>query len=103
MKSLSCPDCGCWFELEDRSCPVACYECGGMLTASRLNILERVRQQAREVLSGVGKELCSKRCPGCEVAIMRIEGCSNMVCRCGVAFCWDCTRLVRGHPGRQSH
>ena len=33
-----------------------------------------------------------KHCPSCRTPIEKNRGCPHMVCRCGKAFCWICTR-----------
>ena len=46
---------------------------------------------------GGGTEAHSKFCPMCFVRIVRIEGCPEMRCRCGHAFCYDCLGPAHTH------
>lgn len=40
----------------------------------------------------------SKRCPACQMAISKTEGCNKMVCAyCSAAWCWRCERVVKGY------
>lgn len=32
-----------------------------------------------------------KRCPRCNIMVERIEGCTQIICRCGYQFCYICT------------
>lgn len=44
-----------------------------------------------------------KRCPKCFTHIEKFTGCNNMVCRCGINFCWHCLRILKHayqHPNR---
>ena len=40
----------------------------------------------------VEKEKC-KKCPKCEVWIMKNEGCNHITCRCGAEFCYVCGKI----------
>jgi len=40
----------------------------------------------------------TKRCPKCEMAIEKTEGCSKMHCRsCDTKFCWRCGKVIEGY------
>jgi hypothetical protein len=40
----------------------------------------------------------SKRCPACQMAISKTEGCNKMVCAyCSAAWCWRCERVIGGY------
>jgi len=40
----------------------------------------------------------TKRCPRCETAIEKSEGCSKMTCRnCHIYFCWRCGKEITGY------
>jgi hypothetical protein len=35
-----------------------------------------------------------RKCPGCGIWIEKIDGCSHMICDCGVHFCYDCRGVL---------
>jgi hypothetical protein len=42
------------------------------------------------------EEVHFKFCPGCQVAVEKVGGCSNMSCPvCRVKWCWVCSRKLR--------
>jgi len=41
-------------------------------------------------LRALAKSKRWQTCPGCRSLVERTQGCSNMVCRCGVYFCYGC-------------
>lgn len=49
----------------------------------------------------------TKTCPGCNVAVNKIDGCNHMICRCNVHFCYLCgqeyDRDERGHYNVTDH
>lgn len=36
----------------------------------------------------------AKRCPQCQMMVMKSGGCNHMKCKCGVAFCWLCGKQI---------
>eukprot|EP01033_Poteriospumella_lacustris_P002918 gene2918-2130_t len=36
----------------------------------------------------------AKRCPQCQMMVMKSGGCNHMKCKCGVAFCWLCGQQI---------
>lgn len=36
----------------------------------------------------------AKRCPQCQMMVIKSGGCNHMKCKCGVAFCWLCGKQI---------
>ena len=40
------------------------------------------------------KAMGCKACPGCGAQVSKTEGCNKMKCRCGIAFCFLCSKDI---------
>ncbi|GER43693.1 E3 ubiquitin-protein ligase RNF14 [Striga asiatica] len=61
---------------------------------------QRRREQAmiNDLLSLKEIFASTKRCPNCNLAIVRSEGCNKMVCHnCGQYFCYLCSKAISGY------
>ncbi|GAB2267518.1 hypothetical protein Dimus_002498 [Dionaea muscipula] len=92
-----CPHC---HRLFCAQCKVVWHE--GFLCDEFQRRLNNDERSAREdlLLRNLAMNKKWKRCPACKFYVERIDGCNNMSCRCGGAFCYNCGAM---RDGRTSH
>ena len=51
-----------------------------------------------EILSQVREEVCTRKCPNCNVSIQKNGGCDHITCgKCSYEFCWLCSQEHSKH------
>jgi hypothetical protein len=65
-----------------------CLACGGYMMEKR--IVEEAADKAFDKWKGKHKHAT---CPACKAVVQKIDGCNHMSCRCGVGFCYRCSKV----------
>lgn len=85
-QELQCPSC--FAEI----CSACCDDTHTGMTCAERRALKDTGEQER-LLEDWASDNDVQRCPSCRVWVEKTEGCNHMSCRCGVHFCWICTRV----------
>ncbi|EFH57055.1 hypothetical protein ARALYDRAFT_901400 [Arabidopsis lyrata subsp. lyrata] len=92
-------------KMTESECPhchrMVCVECGTKwhpeITCQDFQKLaENERERGDILLKNMAESNKWKRCPSCKFYIEKSEGCLYMMCRCGLAFCYNCETPSKG-------
>jgi len=107
----SCPNTNCKYAgiIDLNACCQEYLQCKNCETKWREKIhLENgnsdngiyVRQKFNlgEILSQIREEICTRKCPHCNVSIQKNGGCDHITCgKCSHEFCWICSQDHNSH------
>ncbi|EOA29126.1 hypothetical protein CARUB_v10025393mg [Capsella rubella] len=94
-------------KIKESECPhchrMVCVECGtkwhAEITCEEFQKLgENERERDDILLKKMAESKKWKRCPNCKFYVQKTRGCSTVICRCGLPFCYKC-----GAPLNQPH
>ncbi|XP_010431633.1 PREDICTED: ATP-dependent RNA helicase DEAH12, chloroplastic-like [Camelina sativa] len=94
-------------KINESECPhchrMVCVECGTKwhpeITCEEFQkLVENERDRDDILLKKMAEDQNWRRCPSCKFYIELTEGCSSMLCRCGLDFCYDCGTPADDHP-----
>ncbi|XP_019083517.1 PREDICTED: E3 ubiquitin-protein ligase RNF19B-like [Camelina sativa] len=93
-------------KINESECPhchrMMCVECGtkwhpGIACEEFQKLAENERGRDDILLKKMAEDQNWRRCPSCKFYIELIEGCSTMMCRCGLEFCYECGTPADDH------
>ncbi|CAL9234258.1 unnamed protein product [Arabidopsis halleri] len=93
-------------KMAESECPhchrMVCVECGTKwhpeITCEEFQKLaENERERGDILLKNMAESNKWRRCPSCKFYIEKSEGCLYMMCRCGLAFCYNCGTPSKDH------